>query len=168
MTPVFPQLPGKLVATFLEPAILVLDPIGPAAGQTTNNSGPNEVAIILLILLTLLVYGAPTFFAFYRKHPNRWPILLINVIFGSTIIGWFGALIWALSAVHRSPTGNHGGESGLNLFVNDPQRPMLLDPPLASNTDAASQLQSLKTLLDTGAISADEYAQLKRSLLDRL
>lgn len=48
-------------------------------------------------------------------------ILLINVIFGTTVLGWIAALIWAMSAVHPSPTGNHGEESGLNVFDNDPQ-----------------------------------------------
>jgi glucan phosphoethanolaminetransferase (alkaline phosphatase superfamily) len=52
---------------------------------------------IIFLLALLIVYFLPTIIAFSRKHRNRWLVLWINTIFGSTIIGWFGALIWALN-----------------------------------------------------------------------
>ena len=52
---------------------------------------------IILLLALLVVYFLPTIIAFSRKHRNRWVIFWINTIFGGTIIGWFGALIWALN-----------------------------------------------------------------------
>lgn len=78
-----------------------------------------ETGFVFFLLGMLVAYVIPTVIAFARRHPNRWAILVINVVFGGTGLGWLGSLVWAMSAVHRSPTGNHGGESGLNLFVND-------------------------------------------------
>jgi hypothetical protein len=41
------------------------------------------------------------------------------VAFGGTIIGWGIALVWAMRAAHRVGSTSSGGESGLNLFIND-------------------------------------------------
>jgi hypothetical protein len=120
-----------------------------------------EGTILIIIAVVLVVYLIPTITAFARRHPNRWPIMLVNVFLGGTGLGWFGSLIWALSAIHRSPTGNHGGESGLNLFVND-------EPASTKAHDAAAQLVRLRTLLDQGAISSEEYAALRAPLVARL
>jgi hypothetical protein len=37
-------------------------------------------------------------------------------------ISWIVGLAWALNPVHISEKGIHGGESGLNLTVNDEKR----------------------------------------------
>lgn len=128
---------------------------------------------LILLIPFLFIYVLPTFIALYRRHPNRWPIMMTNVLFGATGLGWFGSLIWAMSAVHRSPTGNHGGESGLNLFVNDPQlvrvEPQTNAP--ASTTplvDPVERRAQLKRLFDAGAISPEEHASLRKSMLDTL
>jgi hypothetical protein len=71
------------------------------------------------LLIIGAIYAAPTLLAFRRNHPNRWIILVINVAFGGTIIGWGIALVWAKRAAHRVGSTSSGGESGLNLFIND-------------------------------------------------
>jgi hypothetical protein len=74
------------------------------------------------LLIIGAIYAAPTLLAFRRNHPNRWIILVINVAFGGTIIGWGIALVWAKRAAHRVGSTSSGGESGLNLFINDVKR----------------------------------------------
>lgn len=80
--------------------------------------GEFDPAPLVFIALMLTLYVVPTVVAFSRRHPNRWPILIVNLAFGATLIGWLIALIWALHAIHR-PEARGGGESGLNLFEND-------------------------------------------------
>jgi hypothetical protein len=131
----------------------------------------NDITIVIYIVVALLIYFIPSIVAFRRGHPNRWPILIINFLFGGTGLGWLGSLVWACGAVHKSPTGNNGGESGLNLFVNDPVAVKVAPestPALIDSGTAEEKLRRLKQLFDSGAISAEEYAGLKKPLLDRL
>ena len=51
----------------------------------------SETKIILflfVIILMYFVYFIPTFIAFKRLHYNRIFILICNLLFGWTIIGW--------------------------------------------------------------------------------
>jgi hypothetical protein len=151
------------------------------------------------IIIAIVVYFIPSMVAFWRRHPNRWPILGINILFGGTGLGWIGALIWALHAAHLSETGSDGGESGLNLFVND-VKTIRMEParsdasttaneplgdlhsrasgpnagrtsssgPIEPNDSAGqalAQLQRLKSLLDAGVITAEEYGRMRAPLL---
>ncbi|MGN6305726.1 MAG: superinfection immunity protein [Mesorhizobium sp.] len=123
-------------------------------------------------MMAVTIYFLPTIVAFVRRHPNRWPIFVINTAFGLTILGWFGSLVWACGAVHLSPTGNHGGESGLNLFVNDPaRREIAVTGPISAtplSDDPADELRRLKALFDAGALDEAEYQRLRAGPLGRL
>jgi hypothetical protein len=51
----------------------------------------------MLTLLTLLaLFFLPTIIAASRGH-NAFAIFLLNFFFGWTVIGWFWALIWAVT-----------------------------------------------------------------------
>lgn len=140
-----------------------------------------------IILVFALLYLIPSLVAFLRRHPNRWPILLINIALGGTILGWFGALIWAMHAIHKSPTGSQGGESGLNIFANDPTNfrlandwrdvpaqppmsstPVLLPPSPRLIEDPATQLAKLKKLHDDGIIDDFEFRRLRQPYVDQM
>lgn len=114
--------------------------------------------------IVLVLYFIPSWVAFSRRHPNRWPIFAINLVFGGTGLGWLGSLIWACGAVHKSATGSNGGESGLNLFVNDPVITRV-EPTILQANDSVEKLTRLKHLFDAGLISTDEYTALRRPLL---
>lgn len=118
------------------------------------------LAILIILVIIVAIYFIPAIVAFRREHPNKWPIFLINLVFGSTLIGWIGSLIWAMHAVHTSSLGSNGGESGLNLFVNDVKtiRPANADHA----SDYISRLNQLKALLDQGTITEEEFRDLKR------
>ena len=126
--------------------------------------------VALLLICVAIVYIAPSIVAFWRNHPNRWIILVINFAFGGTIIGWGAALIWALRAVHRPGLETSGGESGLNIFINDTKKVQFVEPPPlpTADTRAAStgqELERLHNLLTRGAISQEEFDGLKAKLI---
>ena len=152
------------------------------------------LAFIVLILVILLVIFIPTIVAFRREHPNRWLIFVVNLAFGGTVVGWVAALVWAQHYAHISEEGSNGGESGINLFVNDPvavrvepdfhqnvsvglpvvnggissiPTPSSTTKAKARNQDAIAALHRLNTLFESGAITADEYTALKPPILNR-
>ncbi|UPK38205.1 superinfection immunity protein [Bradyrhizobium sp. 186] len=106
----------------------------------------------------------PSIVAFRRNHPNRWIILVINVAFGGTIIGWGVAMVWAMRAAHRVDSASSGGESGLNLFINDVRKIQVVDPPPLPQTSLSHELERLHDLLVRGAISRTEFDGLKAKL----
>jgi Superinfection immunity protein len=55
--------------------------------------------MITLSLLALL-YFLPTILAAKQGHDVA-PILLLNLFFGWTVIGWFAMLLWALLSTPR-------------------------------------------------------------------
>lgn len=123
------------------------------------------VFIGVFFLIIGAIYIAPTFVAFRRNHPNRWIIMVINVAFGGTIIGWGIAMVWAMRAAHRVGAVSSGGESGLNLFVNDVKKIQVIDPPPLPQTSPVQELERLHDLLVRGAISQVEFDGLKGRLL---
>lgn len=120
----------------------------------------------VFFLIIGFVYVVPTFIAFRRNHPNRWLILLVNVVFGGTILGWGIALAWALRAVHQTGSTSSGGESGLKVFVNDVRRVQLVEPPPIPHASLSEEIERLHELFVRGAISQAEFDTLKVKLLD--
>ncbi|MBM0204558.1 superinfection immunity protein [Micromonospora sp. STR1s_5] len=126
-----------------------------------------------------VLYVLPSIIAFRRQHPNRWLILGLNVFLGETGILWVVALVWALRAAHRpiDPVASQGGESGLNLFVNDIKPVRLVGPTdagLGPNMTAAGrsasvidELERLSSLRMEGNLTEQEFDALKASALGR-
>ncbi len=137
-----------------------------ANAQTLNEEDALIFYAMIVVVICLIFYMIPTIVAFCRTHPNRWLIAVVNITLGGTGLGWLGSLVWALSAVHRSPTGNHGGESGLNMFVNDTQRVVIEEPPDFDRT--SEKLLRLKQLYEAGGLSLDEYQRLREPLIKLL
>jgi hypothetical protein len=48
------------------------------------------------------MYFLPSIIAELWKHPQGMPILVVNLFFGRTLIGWVVALAWSFSAQKRS------------------------------------------------------------------
>jgi hypothetical protein len=54
---------------------------------------------VLMVLVAIVLFGIyllPTFVAAARKHRNLVAILIINLFLGWTLLGWVGALVWAV------------------------------------------------------------------------
>jgi hypothetical protein len=60
----------------------------PASEPSTFAEFVFDLAFGIVLLIIGAIYAAPTLLAFRRNHPNRWIIVVINVAFGGTIIGW--------------------------------------------------------------------------------
>ncbi|WP_193660738.1 superinfection immunity protein [Brucella intermedia] len=157
------------------------------AGQSDMQTALLALAFIAAIAVILAVIFIPTIVAFRRQHPNRWLIFVVNFAFGGTVVGWIAALVWALHYAHISEDGSNGGESGINLFVNDPVN-VRVDPSMNedqkialpvsptknpspskdhSDAETVNALRRLKTLFESGAISAEEFTALKAPILKR-
>jgi Superinfection immunity protein len=147
-----------------------------AAGVDSESRGSDmmfALSIFVMLGVVLVVYFVPTMVAFKRVHPNRWAIFVINFCFGSTGIGWLGALIWALHKVHDPGDGRSaGGESGLNLFVNDTKIVELkvpLNEAFAPSGNAGiADLEKLAGLFERGLLSEQEYSSQKKRILKEL
>jgi threonine/homoserine/homoserine lactone efflux protein len=72
--------------------------------QPDSHNG-DLIFLSIVFLIIGMIYIAPSIVAFRRDHPSRWIILVINLAFGGTIIGWGVALAWALRG---PPTRIHG------------------------------------------------------------
>ena len=60
---------------------------------------------LVFIALVCVIYPLPAIIAFTKRHRNRWVILIINIAFGATVIGWLIALVWALNKVDAPVKG---------------------------------------------------------------
>ncbi|MBQ7449857.1 superinfection immunity protein [bacterium] len=69
------------------------------------------IFLIILIIGAILffisgyIYFLPSIIASSKRHPQFVPILLINLFFGETVIGWVGTMVWA--ATHRIGRHTH-------------------------------------------------------------
>ncbi|ETD27840.1 superinfection immunity protein [Helicobacter canis] len=50
---------------------------------------------VLIIIASIFIYFLPSLIAMFSHHRDRFLILIINVFFGWSVLGWFIALIWS-------------------------------------------------------------------------
>jgi hypothetical protein len=77
------------------------------AAANSALSGVEAVASLLLVLavivLVVALYMLPTIIAKDRRHRNVLPIALVNIFAGFTLLGWFAAFVWSLTADVHDP-----------------------------------------------------------------
>jgi hypothetical protein len=54
------------------------------------------MAGLLFLIIMGVIYFIPSVIANNRKHRQFTAIFILNLFFGWTLIGWVGALIWAV------------------------------------------------------------------------
>lgn len=59
----------------------------------------NTITASLVLLALAAVYLIPAWVAFAREHHQRGAITALNFALGWTLLGWVGALVWALTQV---------------------------------------------------------------------
>jgi hypothetical protein len=55
------------------------------------------IAFIFWTVILAALYLLPTYIAYRRNHDNRVPIMVINLFFGWSLIGWVACLAWSLT-----------------------------------------------------------------------
>jgi uncharacterized membrane protein len=65
-----------------------------------------EFLILLGVLWVICIYFAPLAIALHEGNPNAAAIGVVNVFLGWTLVGWVGALAWALTYRRRMPSGD--------------------------------------------------------------
>lgn len=71
---------------------------------------------LILIAISAILYFIPSVVAWKRNHPQKTPIIALNVLLGWTLLGWVGALVWSLSTPNP-PTPPQ------TIFINNPLQP---------------------------------------------
>jgi T4 superinfection immunity protein/putative oligomerization/nucleic acid binding protein len=126
------------------------------------------------------LYFLPTIIAMIRNKSNRGAIFLLNLFLGWTFVGWIVSLVWAVAAESQpqqviinntTPVSNSvpARESQQATFVRT-TAPTLqkaasnATKPL-SHQDKIDQLRQLKDLLDSGALTQEEFERQKAGIL---
>ena len=126
----------------------------------------------IFTLIFFVPYFLPTIVAFVRRKESAAGILILNFFLGWTVIGWIGALVWALSAdAPRTVIYNNNPppppppppvhpQGYTNVTV---RKPTGSTPP--SQQDKIDQLRQLKALLDEGVLTEEEFNRQKAAIL---
>lgn len=85
----------------------------------------NPLPGIAILMVLFAVYWLPSIFAYRRHHRDKGSILLVNLFFGWTLIGWIIALIWAASGNVEEEISPH---HVIVRFDSDDSR-LILRPP---------------------------------------
>lgn len=139
----------------------------PALAQASEVNVPGLLAVVgvyvALLVGAILVALIPTIIAFRRKHPHRWLILVLNVLFSATGIGWIIALIWSLNSLPFTKDF-HGKLGTVRVEPGDKS----LQVAQVHADDPTDQLHRLKQLHASGVLTDAEYQSARRPLLARL
>lgn len=81
-----------------------------ATGMAPPGAERTTVQVLLLVALygvvftcSVAIYFTPFLVAKKRNHRNAGGILVLNLFFGWTLVGWVGALCWALYVDRDNP-----------------------------------------------------------------
>lgn len=107
----------------------------------------SNIALSLILLfipgiVTQCICFLPYLIANIKSHPQETAIFVLNLLAGWTIIAWIIALVWAFA---------------------EPKRPVDAQQGCGSKAD---ELRKYKDLLDSGAISQEEFDLKKNQLLN--
>lgn len=131
-------------------ALLIAIGLAALVGNASSTGyGAGFFFLALIFVLSLCLYMLPSYEAVLNTHPDIYPIVLLNVFLGWTLLGWVGALVWA----HKRP------EEMAAASAKPPQSPR----PYAE--DKIASLERLVALREKGAFTIEEFEAQKRALL---
>src|SRR5690606_18359053 len=102
-----------------------------------------------------------------RKHHSLTSIVLVNLFFGWTLVGWVAAIAWACAGSDKRATTPE------RKNAQERQEPAAAAPspapPLTTlAVSVADELQKLGELRDRGILTEDEYQAQKAKALNEL
>jgi hypothetical protein len=84
-----------------------------------------NAALYTFAIIGGIWYVMPTLTAFLRLHPHAFGIMLLNLFFGWTLIGWIAAYTWANTKPHKVVMV--AGADGAMYPVAAPSKPFRLE-----------------------------------------
>lgn len=120
--------------------------------ETASTPPGGVVGYILGSALLALVYFLPAILG--RKKRQATALLALNFLLGWTVLGWIGALIWALSA-----------DNAAQVVVVPPPASAPITAAPAVPLSIADELEKLVRLRDSGALTESEFAEQKMRVL---
>ena len=128
------------------------------------------VVYAILAVPVLAIYFYPSIIAYQRENRYKKPILILNIIFGWTVIGWGVALVWAYwpdkdENVGKdiqpisSPPPSAGQGAPTVTEATEPQ-------PQSSTEKRLAALEHLAKLHASGVLTDAEFEAEKKKLLD--
>jgi hypothetical protein len=79
-------------------AIRVAQHAGVTLAEILSTFGGSAI-LVLISVVAIGIYFAPTIVAAIRRHPNTAPIVVVNILLGWTLVGYVVALAWSLTAI---------------------------------------------------------------------
>ena len=104
------------------------------------------IATLSLVVISVLFYLIPTIIATRKKHPQKIPIILVNILLGWSFIVWIVALVWA--CMNSTPKVLHIHEE-------------------AKEPDLAEKIRVLENLRKEGLITTEEFESKKSDLIKK-
>jgi type VI protein secretion system component VasK len=97
------------------------------------------LSVLLPLIILLPLYFVPTWIAIKKEHPQKVPIILVNLIGGLIWgLGWLAALVWC--------------------FIEPAQKNN-------TSTDVATEIEKLHELREKGILTSEEFDRKKQELL---
>ena len=103
--------------------------------------GIGMIFCILLLIASIPVYFIPSIVAGKKKHKNQTGIFILNLFLGWTLVGWVGALVWAVTETDEEKIETKGNKY--------------------------EDLEKLQKLKESGAISEEEFNIEKDKILNQ-
>ena len=100
--------------------------------------------LLIIYLIGAVIYFIPSIVGWKTKYASG--ILILNIFLGWTILGWIGALIWAVSAPKLNNKNTFTGLKPQNNLQN--QFSAFLDIVLMRNTKPINTLSEVDLLLN--------------------
>jgi len=130
----------------------------------------NGPLTVLVVVLGIALYFLPTFIAFKRGHAFKNIILVINLVFGFTGIGWAGSLIWAIFPAEKSiidpVVGNVTGTGLRNAGDVLGEAGFAKTRGYENESRKTQEIKEAAELLENGHINEEEFKEMKRRIIN--
>jgi hypothetical protein len=133
--------------------------MGQAPPYGLNDFG--KIVASSFFVLAPALYFLPLYEAWSGKKAHLTSIALLNTLLGWTIVGWVGALIWAVTAARDDAQASQVTEELRQEVLSDTARTIA---PAEQKT-TGDELERLASLLERNLLTREEFEAQKQKLL---